>query len=251
MGIRVHKALGYGTDTIKLTKEDGVDDPRLNTDIFYTLNEEYGALDIKDLLKRVDDAKNDIIELHHILKNSVAATKKDIADFDWGWFRKSIYDATDLENPDHLIHWDTEYGIPNVMLFRPFCRKDWLRYDDQIDYNEERGNRCKFLNAPLYPHTWWTKIAEPTTKLEGRYTAYTKDGKFQFIEGGDYNMLVGRWDDRTPPIAKGKDLEHFENNYRPVFPIDLTAVLWFYSPAFKDIVEFANTLRPMIYVYWS
>lgn len=250
MGIRVHKALGYGVDTIRVRKYQS-DDPRLNEAILYKLREEYDDLDQGKLMKKLQDAKKDIIELHQIFNNSVLNKTEEIGVFDFTWMMKAMYDQTDPEMPSDLLHWDTEFGIGEVMLFRPFSHKNWLRYDDPIDHQEESRNRCETLDTPIYPWSWWTKIREPERKLEGSYKSYCRDSDMQFIDSGDYNQLVGRWDKKSPPLAKKNDLDHFLNDYRPIFPIDVTAMLWLFSPAFKDIVEFGNALRPMIYVYWS
>jgi len=71
------------------------------------------------------------------------------------------------------------------------------------------------------------------------------------MDASAYSQLVGWWDKKQKPLVQGEALRHFLEDYRPVLPIDVTAVLWFMRDAFKDVDSFVNELRPMIYVYWG
>jgi hypothetical protein len=66
-------------------------------------------------------------------------------------------------------------------------------------------------------------------------------------------MLVGRWDNGTPPALEDQEIvEHLKNDWRPPLPFGILATIH-YMGCFPDIGpdSMLNSLRPMIYTYWS
>jgi hypothetical protein len=71
-----------------------------------------------------------------------------------------------------------------------------------------------------------------------------------YLEGGTYAELVGTWDKKLAPFAKGYTLQHLREDFRPTLPFNILALLM-WSGIAKDPASFVNDLRPMIYTYWS
>jgi len=71
------------------------------------------------------------------------------------------------------------------------------------------------------------------------------------LNGGDYNRIIGKWDEKQPPLVEGGLLKHFLEDYRPQIPLQATIVFYAIKDAFKDPSKTFNALRPMLTVYWA
>jgi hypothetical protein len=171
--------------------------------------------------------------------------------------------------PDILFEWDNGHGLPGVVLFQCPVHPDWSRYDDIIDYYEEQGeNRATPLkNTGIWPYDGGvrryrlptpevaTKIAE--TKTIGVYSCPRDKEKdpvdIDYLGGGDYNQLVGRWGANLDPVIQDPEvLQHLLEDWRPLVPVGILALME-YAGCFPDLGSdsMLNSLRPMVYVYWG
>lgn len=180
-----------------------------------------------------------------------------------------------LSFSDAVVYED-EGGLRNVMVFRPFsCVESWSRYDDILDYVEETAfcnsrSRVRELSSlcGIYPYTGsMIRVREPSPKVRpalkklteterefNSHTTHSGENDIPFrIDGGFYNQLVGRWSKKIKPYATGEFLEHLLNDWRPALPIELLWVLTYMDRkgCFNDVEAIKQSLRPVLYVYWS
>ena len=227
MGIRVHKVIGYGTDKLK-RKDYRFEDDRFDGEAMMN-----GWTDIskENLLANEEAVRDAIVEeyggKHH-------------EGFDFKWVLGEIRD-----NPKDKVEVRMEFEGSDIpaMVIVPLGCKDWIRYDDIIDYYEEKGEgRFTYLNRPgIWPYDCGVR------RFRGRRM-------FEFepkiLGGGEYNRMVGRWDDKLEPIMKDEALTDLLENWRPVLPRSIVAWIQL-QDWITDKKGFADMLRPCIYVYWS
>ena len=138
MGIRVHKAIGYGVRPFKAPKN--LQD-KVNEACEVTLGE---------FAKWCKEREDRILEF---------APKDDRG-------RRMMFQRVDLRplNKEHFkqslvsrIDYQNEFGFKDAILIQPIAHDSWTRYDDTIDWVEETSfhqakNRFRFVNIGLYPH---------------------------------------------------------------------------------------------------
>ena len=259
MGIRIHKVLGYGVDNLKHGKKGwDIEDPRIDAKKFQELHDEAYETGVPEIIKWLKKEKNDLVGFYKKHHPSKVVEDKKYYDLDYTMFLRGIEDHADKKEISDfggsVIH-DGEYGLPNVLMFVPPTCPDWRRYDDAIDYHEETGrggqaNWCKVLKSSgIFPWSGrWIRFRDPKP---GVLKDDAKKDDLINLDPMSYGQLVGWWDEKAQPLAKGDALKHFLEDYRPVIPMDVMAVLWFMKDVFKDIDSFVNELGPMIYVYWG
>lgn len=123
MGIRINKVLGYGLTDVA-NKDYRITDPRINADSFL-LGETPPIEDYIAYVERTTDKDDFNVQLE------VAMLKE----------------HTGRDADSHgLCTWQSEYGLPNVLVLRPFGFDCWYRHDDPIDYEEEaiRGTTMEY-----------------------------------------------------------------------------------------------------------
>lgn len=245
MGIRVHKMIGYGINNLV------EDDPRVEINILQNFcNEELNG---KDFLKFIKSEKEEIIEA--ILSEEGSQEQAELAyKFLVGWKEEKGFKK--YENYKS-VGYDDEFGLGNVLLLTPpSMAGNWSRYNDSIDWSEETQNhnqaaRYQLLNHPLYP-------------FDFKYALLRGAKKFSVEEIKQNSSLVGRrsleqYDARVLTsdimnlMSYGENTpfkQEFMASYRPALPAELVAfMLW--SRAFTDLDAMKDSLRPMLYVYWS
>lgn len=268
MGIRVHKALGYGVDNIKCIKKSQggyseMADPRIDRAKFRALEEKAYDMEGPEILRWLKKEKDDLVAFHAKHNPGRGANgNKESYEFDWKFLYQSLdhmHKEKKLDSLDFggsVIH-QGEYGIPEVMLFVPPTCPSWKRYDDTLDYHEEtytkeqgQLNWYKFLKCSgIYPwNGYMLRYRDPKPEIlkEG-----AKSDDLKILDATTYSQLIGWWDPKHSPAAKGEFLRHLKEDYRPVLPLDLMMILWFMRDAFRKIDDFVNELRPMIYVHWG
>ncbi len=130
MGIRIHRAMGYAWD-------------KLDPDQYKPNDKNYSVGQFlvwcKSNQKKIEDLYmsgpylNPLHREHyqHELKLSY------LKSYDSNLAAKSI---------DRYIYVDSEYGLKNVILFRPIGFEDWYRHDNIIDYMEASCNQDGPIN---------------------------------------------------------------------------------------------------------
>ena len=259
MGIRIHKDLGYGVDNIQHGKKGwDMQDPRIDAKKFHDLHSKAYEMGGPEILKWLKNEKEALIKFHKKHHPAKVEEKPEFYDMDFKFLVHGLEDHAKEKKISDLgssIVWDGEYGLPNVLLFVPPTCPDWHRYDDMIDYHEEtdkneQANWCRILERSSGIFPWSGRMIRFRDPKPGVVPPSKKDDLLT-MDASAYSQLVGWWDKKQKPLVQGEALRHFLEDYRPVLPIDVTAVLWFMRDAFKDVDSFVNELRPMIYVYWG
>ena len=279
MGIRIKKLIGYGITDLAYERVDKYHtepcDPRWD---YQKYVEDWRKGDretsLEDFLAWCEKNKDFLIEL--LAPEYPGEDPRQSADFNFLWMIKWIRDN---HEEGKLKHWyapysaftyDDDAGLPDAMLFQPPECHDWTRYDNTIDYYENTDwdddgtpqTYAKVLHrvAGIYPYnTGYIRYRDASPELnallEEKLSHLTSDqgilqGK---LVPSTYSMLVGNWSKDRDPMVKGELLEHLRNDWRPRIPDSIIALLA-YMGCFPDLHSpdsMLNTLRPMLYTYWT
>lgn len=284
MGIRVHKKLGYGLrdlrtrpraegslhvphdsrwDYAKYMPEQGEDPtPDCSLSDFIDWCEAN-----KERLTSIAEAEGLGPHSHFLLVEGLRDRLK----------RKDSRHTT----PCSALEWDSEFGMKRVVLFTPLeMAHQWSRYDDIMDYYEEQGSGLRRRATPLrgysgiYPYDGTmrrfrlparevsSKLSKATntlsmlSRLHGAEVSRLLDGAEVSRMGGEsYNGIVGAWrtSHHEAPLSDPDVVEHFRKDWRPTVPLGVLAIIE-YLGCFPDaygVGGIVNSLRPMVYVYWS
>lgn len=147
MGIRVHKAVGYGCRGF-LPSEDVASRLRESQDLVLVLLGPLGDVPNVRLILPVAKSVSKGFAEAKMLDMSISMWEKPK---NFPTVARSIYDCR---------IWDDEFGVKDAILFLPpESALNWKRYDDYIDYHEETGGRAKKqvdyfkrLKCGLYPY---------------------------------------------------------------------------------------------------
>lgn len=230
MGMRINKMLGYGLTDVA-TEDYRITDPRINADSFLLGPNVPPAEDYIAFLERTADMNDSEVWLETgLLKGDTGA---------------------DADSSD-LCTWRCEYGLPNVLLLRPFGFAKWHRWASPIDVEEEaiRGKgmdyRVERTISGLEP---WSGL-HMDVRTGGRIEGNTVNLWRRVING-----LSEDDTDRLPILnalarAMGyADHAEAERYIAPYVPDEIRRICqWgelFTSP------EVCFQLRPLLYTYWS
>lgn len=261
MGIRVHKAMGYGLENVLFNGYECVDE-RINKDIFS--NRELWAEKIdkpESFLQFIKDNKKKCMEILskvNPIYDHLTEPTDDEGMFEKIYLGNLYYIIEQSKKPySHLLICEgheyndqykneEEYLSPIVLI--PIECPEFFRYDDPIDYEEIEGvakNKVNVLhNSPgIFPYNIRYHI--PGSPYFG------KEGYPNAICASRYNQLIGIWDEgKLPPILKGERLEYYKKYYRPsIHPSVILFAYWI--DIFVDFYKIIHELRPMIYTYWN
>lgn len=239
MGIRIKKVIGYGLTNVK---HDGykLDDPRINADSPFFLRD--GTLTLAGYInflegKTGDDGRHnrDYGMEYYWLKNDDNRQRRGHRD------------------PEGCVHWQPEYGLPNVLLLRPVANDDWSRYDDTIDWIEETYLRSeKHAQQPwarkfqhgIYPYSGSYMDSRDGRRLDDTVMVWIRlrsDGK----PGAERDEAL----DGLAEILGFKDHKQANRYIAPIVPGEIRALAE-YGELFTDDKVLLQ-LRPLIYCYWS
>ncbi len=138
MGVRVHKAIGFGVRPFQPPKN------------FYDKVNEASDLTLEEFATWCRAHEEEILTF--------------VPETDRG--RRMMFMNVDLtpitqkhfqEPLGSCIDYEAEFGLKDAILLRPIANDGWSRYDDMLDWAEETHshktkNRFKFLDIGLYPH---------------------------------------------------------------------------------------------------
>jgi len=172
MGIRIKKILGYALTDI-ITHDGSITDERINTESpFFDWDVSIGSY--REFL---GSKQGFSVEME-----------------------RHLIDGSDVSERDlrGVFHWDSEYGLPNVIVIQPLLlTKEWTRYGDTIDAEEyyllhgpDAGAEptVREISHSLYPYTTymdritgertkdqvylWKRLtkADPTADLLGEFS---------------------------------------------------------------------------------
>ncbi len=242
MGIRIHKVLGYGLIDIKTTgkyKETLADD-RFNPNGYfaasiYDREETFTDVGFDSYLEankeHPDDIMNDLYILRHLREQETLQPRG----------------RPLCAGISNRIIYDTEGGLPNVMVFQPpVFGNDWSRYDDIIDYydpqqSEDGGCATGYtlIDRAIYPfESFWDTRETPPKMLTGNDWHW-------YIDAKNSPRMV----DSALKKLGFKTEEEMRRCIAPVVPKEVIALLKYCKVFTND--ETITELRPMIYWYWS
>lgn len=240
MGIRVHKMLGYGFVDVAF-KKNKITDSRFASNGLGKISYEeatnkYSFDGYAQFLKeKLDQTKEDShksfeikMQLHFLKDN------KERSHYDF--YRCFVHNA--------------EYGLKNVFcIVPPDCYKTWYRYDDTIDYYDERerfaegdGAYFKVFDDGLYPYNglFWDVATGESIR---NWAAYRR-----LINSGTHETDGSALDLAKALIAKD-NWNEIISRINSIVPASVE-LLCEYTQLFSDANTF-RTLKPMKYVYWG
>ena len=251
MGIRIRKYLGYGFVDVETEKVDKYSikpiDTRFSPDGMFYSNwhdrEDKWTVDgflehCKEVAERYDN-----FELKLLTRSNFYETGGKLID---NRFLSNCY------------QYDSEFGLPEVIIFQPIDQPEWQRYDDMIDYYEYAYERAgvypavKVLDQPLYPYDSYINNNNGKT-ADNKVRQY-----IYFIRNAEIDL-------KNPKLAEEKvDLSihlinqsleklgcksHWTEKWNVAIPSVLVEFLR-YTNMFTDESSIWK-LQPMIYTYWS
>lgn len=225
MGLRIQKAIGWGL--LDLDEQDH----RLTK----TSHEEFWRLTVRDLYE--DERKFSMgIDEKYPPRMSLRGWHKDD---DPRW---------DMRLSEHVII-DSEFGLPNVMLFTIPGHTRWCRRDDIIDY-VEAGNgsdlkpKAYELEGGIYPYIG--TYMDSRTGQNVRFGSEIKSAINYFNDKDDPKWLKCIEPKFLKPFETWQDAYKF---MAPSVPWDIVMLCRFLG-VFRDD-NTLKQLRPIFYQYWS
>jgi len=237
MGIRIHKAIGYGlTDVI--ADEDSwslKNDPRFNPNGYMFEGENAFTRNgfTEYINSRIEELGNE-----------------DFDQFDLLLLKRQIEPMmTELY---HSVVYDMEFGNPEVILFiPPTSIKNWTRYDDMIDYYDP-ANHSKDggiaesvikIDRPLWPWEAYINIKTiPPTRLTNmQYQAHNTIRNLGLKQMKSPELML-----KSVGVATKEELDAY---IVPIIPAELVELIK-YLKIFTDD-KYIYQLRPLIYGYWG
>lgn len=257
MGIRIHKALGYGLTDVKVEKYR-IKDDRFNDfgilgkEVEEKVYEIFTPEGYEDFCKQHHSyEKNNFFDLvMDLMVLKERREKKDNFKRKWG-----------VE--DSFIH-HGEFGLPNVMLVIPCAEHEsWYRFDDMIDYYIENIDSRKtrkytvdkvdvLEDGGIYPwigNYFNYKTKEPI-KNGGMCCAFwcAINTKRDAEKSKKKNKVVPPNPDDLARLIGFNDTNDALQNLRPMIP-DCVKAICKYAKVFVDDNTIFD-LRPMLYTYW-
>jgi hypothetical protein len=265
MGIRVHKAIGYGLLDLN---PDG--DPRFDVTAYYKRSNSEAAevfeQDYKGFLawlevngKRVEEV---IVADRPYAKGH---TRTDVFLVEEGI--KDAIKRKDYWSPGSSVCYSDEGGLKNVLcIVPPEYFREWHRHDDTLDWTEEsvmHGQRSRVETVPMgiFPFSGTlVRVRPPKNPAlwdEGRkfihQSKHFDEHGPTILNGGEFNLLVGGWDPKMKPQAEPDLLEHLHADWRPMIPAGVLAMLiWLDDLGVlpNGVKAVTDDMRAMLYVYW-
>lgn len=236
MGIRVHRAIGYGLTDLRTEEGKGwnIQDERINMASPAIRRECPPIGDFRRWLEEHLEAGDISSELELFMLRD----------------REESQGKKPLSLEGTVIH-DGEYGLENVLLVVPPTYEDmWTRYDDPIDWIDEtyirqdvgsQANWVKELRHGIYPFIGY---------MDKRTGEKLDDRIFHWIRGTNRQPKPNEQvlDELAEECGFSDSADALEN-VAPIVPEDIQNVVA-YLELFNDPDSWRD-LRPIMYTYWS
>lgn len=243
MGIRIHKAIGYGLSDVKVDDEFGLCDERFykRSAFMYARNAHYtnaerSAEDVYTLQGFIDFCQTHLHKTCALLETH--ALKR--------------LDTWDIDSC--FIH-ETESDLNNVFIVIPPTQSDWYRYNDIIDYIELTNSTTytdsfKHVQQGIYPYSGVHQNAKGERLKPIKSCSWWRwynsclDGDIPQEHIQLYNILM----DESSRSLGFKDFHDARDNIAPYVP-DIVRAFCTYTKLFVD-PNMVLRLRPMLYTWW-
>lgn len=241
MGNRIHRCIGWGTDS---AKQHWTDKDKLSE----LVNEYWNIQEFGEWCEtNWEDIKNFHLELNKYVPHKDDPYFVTISNIASSW--NSSWGEPDKKWCIHECFNTSGHDYPpQRMLFTPIgASEDWRRHDSIIDYYEAgqcANDKMKFLKTSqgIYPYTGMIPLVE----IPKDYRIHGHNP----LSPSEYSMLVGYWSKKAKPIANGAELESLLNDWIPQIPVNVSCLVWYLKDVIKDPMVFLKSLRPAIYTYW-
>ena len=262
MSIRVHKKLGYGLVDLQVDGPSRIpSDRRWDYTAFQAKWSDVGderslqqfltwCRANKSQLTAIYEAEGWTGPQHFLLTESIKDRIK----------QKAHWAA-----PHSSVIWQSEGGNRQVVLFQCPGARDWSRRDDSIDFYEEQaaqvGMQSRVTLIPgtsgIYPYNGpMRRVRDPSPAVQAMLTADSR-GRYllsQMVVRKGVTLLEGPHSVFTGTSSLVEDVaRHFREDWRPRVPVGVLSIIE-YMGCFPDAfgaTGIVNSLRPLIYVYWS
>ncbi len=242
MGIRVHKALGWGLVDLQ-TKNNEIIDSRINKKGFL----------FSDHSEKLD-APCTIGDFKKYWKNNLNE------DDEYDIF-KLMTTQENSEYLDNYIIYNSEFGLPEVLLINPISQvkkygsrqNSWYRFDDIIDFQEETYNyhqksRYQIFDFGIFP--WEGSFCDSDGKNWVNRDKPYHSIAFEFIKRK--NNLLHYDKDTLMPLVRTlgfNTIKEAEENVLPEVPKEIQMICKYLNLFNNDKTIYQ--LKPMLYVWWS
>lgn len=264
MGIRIRKVMGYGLVDVKTSgnSQTGfrIDDPRFKIEYTLDPNKPPGKTieGFFEFSKKLTEKEN--VEGFKTLGFDIHLIK--------GITFRGYDDKPQLYQ---FTTWETEGGLPNVLVLTPITSHDWVRVDDSIDYYDERtrersredGGWIKgywelephfsVLDTPLYPYDSYinNETGERTDDNVREWIYQFRNASLELMTNPKLtDKQVGQYYENI-----GYALEKLEcdTHWTEKWNVTIPAQIIHYCKYVEMFVDESNIykLQPMIYTYWS
>lgn len=264
MGLRLHKALGYGLTGLSVNPGSPAqsNDPRIN----------FASSAFTHAEKNADAVERYMNYLRERTKNAI----DDFADtdgislmFTLRLLEQQVEEAGGNYNKVDLwghVFYEGEYGDPGtILIVPPGLHDQWSHHDDALDIIEsslvdkyDMSPEVKHVPFPPYPFDGWMDART------GEKISFEIESKM-----GGINLLTRSLEERSLPedkrenIAQG--LERLQNRFAEMVGTESyeeadKVIVPLVPPEVKDFAEWSGVfpdgetwkeLRPMIYSYWA
>lgn len=236
MGIRIKKVLGYGLSDIQ-TKDYKIVDDRF----VEGAEEKIYEADINGFLEWLVENEEEATEIiETILPKRKLTHRLDLTLL----YALNDYKKGDKRKWASYPFYDCEYGDPTVMVVAPIECPDWVRYDNVMDYYEAGAEQEISVNwldrfCGIYPFVG--AIRRPDAEKIGDLD--------DLLSPFDWATLRGTFSE-NPPIMGQEVADQVNERYRIIIP-DSVALYTHWLGIWKDWKETVQTMRPVLYTYWS
>ncbi len=239
MGLRIHKAMGFGLSNLQ-SKDYRFVDSRLAPDGFLMVG--YEDREEFTLPGHVEWLRNKILGTPEDRNPDLAGQSLlDRCKFEL----LMLEQATVLPSVDECVVEAVEFGLPDtVLIVPPLYVKDWTRYSDDIDYYVEcvrddagpaRIDRPKY---GIFPYEGCFMDRRDGRRLKS-------DANLFKLEPRNHHY---QWDEIAKCLGFA-DEQEARANVAVAVP-DCVLLLCEYLRLFKD-PDTARYLEPMVYTYWA
>jgi len=239
MGIRIKKVLGYGLVDVK-TENGVITDDRFNQEF------------IDNMFYHEDKTIEGYFEF--------AKSQTHKGQFDTHLATDISFIGGKAPMLDDFLTYDGEGGLPNVLVLTPITGVEWKRYDNQIDYYDERTRgywscepHVEVLTTPLYPYdSYINNETGERANIEVRENIYdVRNTQLDLKQNKNMSpeAIKGLYDRITLALEDLGCKSHWTEKWNVIIPTQIQDYCN-YMEMFKDTSTMWK-LQPMIYTYWA
>lgn len=238
MGIRIHKALGWGLSDV----QPGTD-PRVNWGAEPFRYEGRAGAEYAAWVEENSCARQPDAPYWFTLDRALLSSRSPEAER----FRAArVWES---------VTYSPEYGMPEVLVIRPFTQREWSRFDDAIDFAAESvdhpgaENRCQPVRGGIFPHTGLFMDAETGENLPHGVIEWVRVRNAIADQGRDPDEMDQALMKLAAQLTPYATRAEADARIVPRVPEEIRDVAAFLRLFTGDTVW--RQLRPLLYTYWA